>query len=112
MTKYIALLQLKGGAGKSTITANLCGYLLSQNATVLTVDADIPQGTLSAWASLTSESENHHHANYLNTRKNYLYRRESLINKGLKPHKKIYSICPIADFDNIFTHNFITLRTF
>lgn len=61
MTKYIALLQLKGGAGKSTITANLCGYLLSQNATVLTVDADIPQGTLSAWASLTSENENHHH---------------------------------------------------
>lgn len=61
MTKYIALLQLKGGAGKSTITANLCGYLLIQNATVLTVDADMPQGTLTAWASLAPENENHHH---------------------------------------------------
>lgn len=61
MTKYIALLQLKGGAGKSTITANLCGYLLNQGATVLTVDADMPQGTLTAWASLAPESENYHH---------------------------------------------------
>lgn len=61
MTKYISLLQLKGGAGKSTITANLSGFFLGLGKTVLTVDSDLPQGTLTAWASLATENENYHH---------------------------------------------------
>lgn len=61
MTQYISLIQLKGGVGKSTITANLSGFFLGLGKTVLTVDADIPQGTLSAWAALTGENDSHHH---------------------------------------------------
>ncbi len=52
MTKFISFLQLKGGAGKSTLSANLCGFLLEQGHTVLAVDSDMPQGTLAAWASM------------------------------------------------------------
>ncbi len=52
MTQYISFLQLKGGAGKSTLSANLCGFLLEKKKTVLAVDADLPQGTLSAWCSM------------------------------------------------------------
>lgn len=61
MTKYISLLQLKGGAGKSTISANLCGFFLDLGKTVLTVDADMPQGTLSAWSALAPDNEKHTH---------------------------------------------------
>ncbi len=61
MTKYVALLQVKGGAGKSTIAANLCGYFLAQGLSVLSVDADLPQATLSSWASLTPVNEKHSH---------------------------------------------------
>lgn len=66
MTKYIALLQLKGGAGKTTIAANLCGFFLGQDKSVLTVDADMPQGTLSAWAALSPENEKHEHVSVSN----------------------------------------------
>lgn len=66
MTQYISLLQLKGGAGKSTITANLCGFFLDLGKTVLTVDADMPQGTLSAWAALATGNENHNHVSVKN----------------------------------------------
>ncbi|HGW3984055.1 AAA family ATPase [Acinetobacter baumannii] len=51
-TKYISLLQLKGGAGKTTIAFNLIGYFLSKNKKVLGVDADMQQGTLYAWSNL------------------------------------------------------------
>ncbi len=61
MTQYIALVQVKGGAGKSTIAANICGYFVSKGVSVLSVDADMPQATLSGWAALTPEHENHHH---------------------------------------------------
>lgn len=61
MTKYISALQLKGGTGKSTITANLCGFFLGLGKTVLTVDGDMPQGTLTAWAALAPSNENHSH---------------------------------------------------
>ncbi|MCO8088230.1 AAA family ATPase [Acinetobacter indicus] len=52
MTKYISLLQLKGGSGKTTISINLTGFLLSKKKKVLAVDADLPQATFSAWCAL------------------------------------------------------------
>lgn len=51
-TKYISMLQLKGGAGKTTIASNLIGYFLTKNKKVLGVDADMQQGTLHAWSNL------------------------------------------------------------
>lgn len=57
MTTYISMLQLKGGVGKTTITANLAGYLVDKGHTVLTVDADMQQGTLTAWAGLYTENK-------------------------------------------------------
>ncbi|ENV14686.1 ParA family protein [Acinetobacter schindleri] len=62
MAKYISLLQLKGGVGKTTITANLAGYLASKGYSVLTVDADMPQGSLTAWAGLFTKK--HGYKNY------------------------------------------------
>ncbi len=55
MTKYISVLQLKGGAGKSTIASNLIGYFLSKSKKVLGIDADMQQGTLFAWSSLIED---------------------------------------------------------
>lgn len=52
MTQYISVAQLKGGVGKTTIAYNLCGFLIEENKTVLAIDADMPQGTLSSWANL------------------------------------------------------------
>lgn len=52
MTKYISLLQLKGGAGKSTLAINLIGYFVSKNKRVLGVDGDLQQGTLTAWSHI------------------------------------------------------------
>lgn len=65
MAKFISVLQLKGGVGKSTIITNLAGYLIHKKHKVLTVDADMQQGTLTAWASLFIQNEspkNYEHA--------------------------------------------------
>lgn len=65
MAKYISLLQLKGGVGKSTLCAFLAGYLVENNYKVLTIDADMQQGTLTAWSSLfiaNFQPKNYEHA--------------------------------------------------
>lgn len=57
MTKIISATQLKGGTGKSTITANLAGYLAMTGKTVLIIDADGPtQYTAYSWTALFSQS--------------------------------------------------------
>lgn len=57
MTKIISCVQLKGGTGKSTITANLAGYLGMKGKSVLIIDADGPkQHTTFAWATFLKES--------------------------------------------------------
>lgn len=48
MTKTIAVLNQKGGAGKTTIATNLAHALILGGAKVLLVDAD-PQGSLRDW---------------------------------------------------------------
>lgn len=47
----IAVIQQKGGVGKSTITANLAGELLQRKRTVRVLDLD-PQQSLVTWAQL------------------------------------------------------------
>ncbi len=45
----IALANLKGGVGKSTLAVSIAGALASSGASVALIDAD-PQGTVTAWA--------------------------------------------------------------
>jgi chromosome partitioning protein len=54
MAKIIAVAQLKGGVGKSTITTNLAGSLAAKHRVAL-IDADLPQGTSSRWAVLRQD---------------------------------------------------------
>lgn len=56
MPLVIALSNLKGGVGKSTLSLNLAVCLHTAGHRVLLVDAD-PQGTCSAWASRAAELE-------------------------------------------------------
>ena len=48
MPLTIAVVQLKGGTGRSTVATNLAGALAVRHRAVL-VDGDLPQGTSSAW---------------------------------------------------------------
>lgn len=50
----IAVVNQKGGAGKTTITMQLAGALSKRGKKVLVVDAD-PQGTATRWASSASD---------------------------------------------------------
>lgn len=51
MTKIIGIVQLKGGAGRSTLATNLAALLSKQSPTTL-IDCDMPQGTSASWYSL------------------------------------------------------------
>jgi chromosome partitioning protein len=50
MPRFVAVANLKGGAGKSTIAVNLAGELCGKKSSVVLVDADA-QGTAVYWAS-------------------------------------------------------------
>ena len=50
MPLTIAVVQLKGGTGRSTLATNLAGALATlPGASAVLVDGDLPQGTSSAW---------------------------------------------------------------
>ena len=51
MTKVIGIVQVKGGAGRSTLATNLAGELSKKGKTLL-VDCDMPQGTSASWAAV------------------------------------------------------------
>jgi len=62
--QVIGILQLKGGVGRTTVATNLAVGL---GAGTVLVDADLPQGTAAAWASIRKSDtpdvlpiENHH----------------------------------------------------
>ena len=53
MAKIIGIIQVKGGAGRSTIATNLAAILAKKSKTML-IDCDMPQGTSMSWYSLRS----------------------------------------------------------
>ena len=55
MTKTIGLVQVKGGAGRSTLATNLAGELAKIGRTVL-IDGDMPQGTSASWYAIREQS--------------------------------------------------------
>lgn len=56
MPKVIAVLNQKGGSGKTTISTNLASWLHSQGESTLLVDLD-PQGSASDWADAREGDE-------------------------------------------------------
>lgn len=54
MAQIIGLIQVKGGAGRSTIATNLAACLARQGRTVL-IDTDLPQGSSSSWGMVRAE---------------------------------------------------------
>ena len=49
--KIIGVVQVKGGAGRSTVATNIAGELAKTYQTAL-IDCDMPQGSASSWAAL------------------------------------------------------------
>jgi len=56
MTKTIGIVQVKGGAGRSTVATNLAGELSKQGSTVL-IDCDMPQGTSASWFAVREQAQ-------------------------------------------------------
>lgn len=48
MTKIIGIVQLKGGAGRSTVATNIAAILAKKAPTAI-IDCDMPQGTTASW---------------------------------------------------------------
>ena len=55
MPKVIGVIQIKGGAGRSTVSTNLAGELSKQGKTVL-IDCDMPQGTSASWYAVRHQA--------------------------------------------------------
>ena len=53
--KIIGVIQVKGGAGRSTVSTNLAGELSKLGKTVL-IDCDMPQGTSASWYSVREQA--------------------------------------------------------
>ena len=56
MANIIGLIQIKGGAGRSTVATNLAGEL-AKKSRVLLIDCDMPQGTSASWAAVREASD-------------------------------------------------------
>jgi chromosome partitioning protein len=54
-TKIIGVIQVKGGAGRSTLATNLAGELAKIGQTVL-IDGDMPQGTSASWYAMRQQA--------------------------------------------------------
>lgn len=56
-TKILALAQIKGGCGKTTVSAHIAGHLC-KNHSVVVIDGDFPQFSLTNWFNAGPEKEN------------------------------------------------------
>lgn len=56
MPKVIGVVQIKGGAGRSTLATNIAGELGKMAKTVL-IDCDMPQGTSASWFALRQRQQ-------------------------------------------------------
>lgn len=54
MAKIVGVIQVKGGAGRSTLATNLAGALERVGRTVL-IDGDMPQGTSASWYAIRQQ---------------------------------------------------------
>lgn len=54
-TKVLGVIQVKGGAGRSTLATNLAGELSKLERTVL-IDSDMPQGTSASWYAMRQQA--------------------------------------------------------
>lgn len=54
--KIVGVIQVKGGAGRSTVSTNLAGELSKHGKTVL-IDCDMPQGTSASWFAVRQQSK-------------------------------------------------------
>jgi len=70
MTKIISVIQLKGGAGKSTVATNLAA-MLSEKGKTLLIDADNPQYTADSWYALRNEADRTENLNLENATDEY-----------------------------------------
>lgn len=55
MGRIIGIVQVKGGAGRSTLATNLAAALSEEAPTAL-IDADVPQGTSASWGVLRAQA--------------------------------------------------------
>lgn len=55
MAKIIGIVQVKGGAGRSTLATNIAGELSKQGRTIL-IDGDMPQGTSASWYAIRQQA--------------------------------------------------------
>lgn len=55
MPKTIGIIQVKGGAGRSTLATTLAGELSKKGRTVI-IDGDMPQGTSASWYAMRKEA--------------------------------------------------------
>ena len=55
MAKILAVTQVKGGTGRSTVATTLAGEL-SKNARTVLIDCDMPQGTSASWFAVRQEA--------------------------------------------------------
>lgn len=52
MAQIIGIIQVKGGAGRSTIATNLAGMMAASGKRVALIDCDMPQATAASWYSV------------------------------------------------------------
>jgi len=53
--KIVGVVQVKGGAGRSTVATNVAGELSKIGRTVL-IDCDMPQGTAASWVAVRQQA--------------------------------------------------------
>jgi chromosome partitioning protein len=77
--KTIGIIQVKGGAGRSTVSTNLAWELSKQGKTVL-IDCDMPQGTSASWFAVRQQIEG---------KQNQLFKAENLLVDTATNHREL-----------------------